>query len=121
MLAVLGNVVVWIVSTRPPSSKSSSPFSNPLVIVPNAPNCQIIIISIINVILLLREVFTPALADGISLNLSNSKSPQVSRTLLRYDTKQWDTGALSNAEDPHIVITSRSTLARSDSTYLWIK
>ena len=37
ILAVLNNVVVWMVSTRPPSSKSSSPFSNPLVSVPNAP------------------------------------------------------------------------------------
>ena len=37
ILAVLNNVVVWIVSTRPPTSKSSSPFSNPLVIVSNAP------------------------------------------------------------------------------------
>ena len=27
----------WLVSTRPPTSKSSSPFSNPLVTVPNAP------------------------------------------------------------------------------------
>ena len=37
IMAVLNNVVVWMVSTRPPTSKSSSPFSNPLVIVPNAP------------------------------------------------------------------------------------
>ena len=37
ILAVLNNAVVWMVSTRPPSSKSSSPFSNPLVTVPNAP------------------------------------------------------------------------------------
>ena len=37
ILAVLSNAVVWIVSTRPPTSKSSRPFSNPLVIVPNAP------------------------------------------------------------------------------------
>ena len=37
ILAVLNNVVVWIVSTRPPSSKSSSPFCNPLLTVPNAP------------------------------------------------------------------------------------
>ena len=37
ILAVLNNAVVWIVSTRPPTSKSSSPFSNPLVTVPNAP------------------------------------------------------------------------------------
>ena len=37
ILAVLNNVVVWMVSTRPPTSKSSSPFSNHLVTVPNAP------------------------------------------------------------------------------------
>ena len=37
ILAILNNAVVWMVSTRPPSSKSSSPFSNPLVTVLNAP------------------------------------------------------------------------------------
>ena len=37
ILAVLNNVVVWMVSTRPSTSKSSSPFSNPVVTVPNAP------------------------------------------------------------------------------------
>ena len=37
ILVVLNNVVIWIVSTRPPISKSSRPFNNPLVIVPNAP------------------------------------------------------------------------------------
>ena len=37
ILAVLNNAVVWMVSTRPPTSNSSSPFSNPLVTVPNAP------------------------------------------------------------------------------------
>ena len=37
ILAVLSNAVVWIVSTRPPTSKSSRPFNDPLVIVPNAP------------------------------------------------------------------------------------
>ena len=36
-LAVLSNAVVWIVSIRPPTSKSSRPFNNPLVTVPNAP------------------------------------------------------------------------------------
>ena len=34
---VLNNVVVWIVSTRPPIFKSSSPFNNPSVTVPRAP------------------------------------------------------------------------------------
>ena len=37
ILAVPNNGVVWMVSTRPPTSKSSSPFSNPLVTVLNAP------------------------------------------------------------------------------------
>ena len=37
ILAVLSNAVVWIVSTRPPTSKSSRPFNNPLAIVPKAP------------------------------------------------------------------------------------
>ena len=37
ILAVLNNAVVWMVSTRPPTSKSSSPFRNPLITVPNAP------------------------------------------------------------------------------------
>ena len=33
----LSNIVVWMVSTRPQTSNSISPFSNPLVTVPNAP------------------------------------------------------------------------------------
>ena len=37
ILAVFNNAVVWMVSTSPPTSKSSSPFSNPLVTVPNTP------------------------------------------------------------------------------------
>ena len=37
ILADLSNVVVWIVSTRPLISKSSSPFTNPLLIVLEAP------------------------------------------------------------------------------------
>ena len=37
ILVVLNNTVVWMVSSCPPTSKSSSPFSNPLVTVPKAP------------------------------------------------------------------------------------
>ena len=37
ILAVLNNAVVWMVSTRPPTSKPSSPFNNPSVTVPKAP------------------------------------------------------------------------------------
>ena len=46
ILAVLNNTVVCMVSTRPPTSKSSSPSNNPLVTVPKAPitigiNCHL--------------------------------------------------------------------------------
>ena len=37
ILALLSNAVIWIVSTRPPTSKSSRPFNNPWVIVLKAP------------------------------------------------------------------------------------
>ena len=37
ILAVLNNVLVWMVSSRPPTSKFSSPFDNHLVTIPNAP------------------------------------------------------------------------------------
>ena len=36
ILDILNNAVVWMVSTRQPTSKSASPFINPLVTVPNA-------------------------------------------------------------------------------------
>ena len=36
-LAVLNNAVIWMVSTRQPTSQSSRPFNNPLVIVPKTP------------------------------------------------------------------------------------
>ena len=37
ILAVFNNALVWMVSTRPPTSKSSRPFNNPLVTVTKAP------------------------------------------------------------------------------------
>ena len=37
ILVVLNDVVVWKFSTRPPTSKSSSPFSNPFITVPKTP------------------------------------------------------------------------------------
>ena len=37
ILAVLNKDVIWMVSTRPPTSKSFRPFNNPLVTVPRAP------------------------------------------------------------------------------------
>ena len=52
-LAVLNNAVVWMISTRPPTAKSSSPFSNPLVTVPNTPITIGIIVTCIFFFLLL--------------------------------------------------------------------
>ena len=37
ILSVFNNALVWMVSTRLPTSKSSRPFNNPLVTVPKAP------------------------------------------------------------------------------------
>ena len=37
ILAVVSNAVIWIVSTRPPTSKSSRTFNNPFIIVPKVP------------------------------------------------------------------------------------
>ena len=37
VLVVLSNAVIWIVFICPPTSKSSRPFNNPLVILPKAP------------------------------------------------------------------------------------
>ena len=37
ILAVFNNAVVWMVSTRSPTSKFSRPFNNPFVTVPKAP------------------------------------------------------------------------------------
>ena len=37
ILAVFNNAVVWMVSTRPPTSKPPGPFNNPSVTVPKAP------------------------------------------------------------------------------------
>ena len=45
ILAVLNSAVVWMVSTHPPTSKFSSPFSNPLVTVPNTLITIVIIVT----------------------------------------------------------------------------
>ena len=45
ILAVLNNAVVWMVSTRSPTSKSSRPLNNPLVTVLKAPITICIIVT----------------------------------------------------------------------------
>ena len=46
ILLILNNAVVWVISTRPPTSKSSSPFNNHLVTVLKAPITIGIIVTI---------------------------------------------------------------------------
>ena len=59
-----------MVSTRPPTSKSSSPFNNPLITIPKA---QITVGMIVSftfhsfIIIYSLEFFTSALADGFSV------------------------------------------------------
>ena len=50
ILAVHINAVIWIVFTRPPTSKSSRPFNNPFVFVPKVPISIIIFIIVVVVI-----------------------------------------------------------------------
>ena len=96
ILAVLSNAVVWIVSTCPPTSKSSKPFNNPLVTVPNAPITIGTIVtfmfhsffnslarsrylsSFAQLLFTLLEFFTSVLADGFSLEFEGQ---QVSSSL----------------------------------------
>ena len=86
ILAVLSNAVVWIVSTRPPTSKSPRPFNNPLVTVPNAPVTIGTIVTFMFHSFLLLLLFANFLHQRqlmiFHLSLRDSKSPQVSRTLL---------------------------------------
>ena len=73
ILAILSNAVVWIVSTRPPTSKFSRPFNNPLVTVLNA---------LITIGTLLSSFFTPVLDLMVfHCSLSDNKYSQVSMTL----------------------------------------
>ena len=65
ILAVLSNAVVWIVSVRPPISKSSRPFNNPLVIMPNAP------ITIGTIVTFMFHSFFNSLARSLYLSFSS--------------------------------------------------
>ena len=97
ILAVLSNAVVWIVSTRSPTSKSSRTFNNPLVTVPNAPiTIGTIVIIVIIIIIIIRM-------------LENKK--------LNY-IWQWDSiyGDLVNVEYIFIAITPRCTLTWNGNT-----
>ena len=70
--AIFNNVVFWMVSTRPPTSKSSCPFNNPFII----------IIIIVIIIIITQSFSHQRKLMVFHWRLSDSKSPQVSRTLL---------------------------------------
>ena len=81
ILADLNNAVVWMASTRPLISKSSSFFTNPLVTVPRAP------ISIDNTVTLMFHSFFSSLARSknlsfLSLSFSFSKVHNLPGSLL---------------------------------------
>ena len=122
----LNNAVIWMVSTFPLISTSSSPLTNPLGIVPSA----LITISI-TVTFLLHSLFFQFsrkvclvswgcriywlhLCRGV--RLPRHECPG-------YDTKQSDGEVpvmlelLGNVEHPFITIAPRSTLTRSGSTW----
>ena len=81
ILAVLSNVVVWIVSTHPTTSKSSRPFKNPLVIVPNAPIAIgriviLIFLTFFNSVARSRYLFSFALSFGLFCGPPGQQSRQ---------------------------------------------
>ena len=84
IMAVLSNAVVWIVSTRQPICKSSRPFNNPLVTMPNAPiTIGTIVTFMFHNFLNSFESFShQRLLMVFQLTWSESKSPQVSWTVL---------------------------------------
>ena len=73
IIAVLHNGVVWVVFTRPPPSKSSSPFNNPLVTVPKAP---------ITIGIIVTFMFQSFFQFPSKVEVSDSKPTRVFRTLL---------------------------------------
>ena len=99
ILADLSNAVVWMVSTRPPTSKSTSSFNNPSVTVPktsitigiivtfmfysyfNSPSCSTVLLLLL-LLFTLWGFFLYQRQLMVFHSLSDSKFPQVSRTLL---------------------------------------
>ena len=90
ILAILNNVVVWMVSTPPPTSKSSRPFNNPLVTVPNVSITICIIVTYmfhsffnsLSFFSLLVSFTNHCQLVVVHRNLSDNKTPQIYRCFL---------------------------------------
>ena len=81
ILAVLNNAVVWMVSSRLPTSKSSSPFNNLLVTVPKVPiTIGIIIIIIIIKRNLLEKILTSALNNLTRVDITAKPTKQPTKS-----------------------------------------
>ena len=98
ILAVFNNAVVRMVSTRPPTSKSSRPFNNPLVTVPKAPiTIGIIVTFIFHSFFnsLARSRYLSLFSDSFSFILSSAGTAKP--TILQvvfffYYYKVWSSG-----------------------------
>ena len=97
ILAVLSNAVVWIVSTRPSTSKSSRPFNNPLVIVPYA------LITIGTIVTFVFHSFFNALARSRYLSFFFT-------FLQIYFAVRWDSKVNNFADSLFLLIIMRSGL-----------
>ena len=82
ILSDLNNIVVWIVSTHPLISKSFIPCTNPLVTLLSTPITIGISITVVIIIYSLRVFLHQFSLMAFHWSLSDSKYPQVSRTLL---------------------------------------
>ena len=107
ILAVLNNAAVWIVSTRPPTSKSSSPYSNPLVTVPKAP------ITIDIIVTCMFHRFSNSLARSRCLQVHHTRQ----HTFTSYETRK------SNSEFVFISVRVRPIASRKvcNKSKIWMR
>ena len=85
ILVFLNNAVLWIVSTRPPTSKSSSSFDNPFVTVPKAPITIGIIVTFMFYSFfnsLARSRYLPFFSHSFSFILRSTRTAKITISLI---------------------------------------
>ena len=84
ILAILNNAVVWMVSTHPPTSKSSSLFNNLLVTVPKAPIMIGIIVTFIIIIIIIIIIIPCDFLVFFSFSFNFTLwSPEIGKSTIR--------------------------------------